>query len=239
MDIKPIGAKLSGESSMRLKLWLGTFAVAVLLLASASKNHAQDKKAQDIAALNGALKDVINAGAKMFNEQGDHAGCFRLYQGSLMSVKPFLPPEMQKSIDAGFASADKLSTFAERAFELRRVLDDIRSKTKPAGAEGIEMKSDKGTVAGKVTYLGKPVAGGYFVTLVAADGKKFSSAIQKDGTFQFNTPIAPGDFRVAIEPIPGQAVNLQLPPRYTAEGTSGLMIRVQAGKQQVDLNLVN
>ena len=189
-----------------------------------------------IAALNGALKDVINAGAKMFNEQGDHAGCYRLYQGSLMSVKPFLPPEMQTSIDAGFAKADKLPSFADRAFELRRVLDDIRGKTKPADGDA---KSDKGNVAGKVTYLGKSVAGGYFVTLVGADGKKFSSAIQKDGTFQFKTPIAPGDFRVAIEPIPGEAVTLKLPARYTTESTSGLMIIVQAGKQHVDLDLVN
>ena len=29
-----------------------------------------------------------------------------------------------------------------------------------------------------------------------------------------------------------------LPPRYASEKTSGLVIRVQAGKQQVDLNLV-
>jgi hypothetical protein len=222
---------------MKLKRWLGAFAIAALLLANASENRAQDKKAQDIAALNGVLKDVINAGAKIFNEQGDHAGCYRLYQGSLMSVKPFLPPEMQKSIDTAFANADKLPNFAERAFELRRTLDDIRSKTKPAGE--VEAKSDKGTVAGKVTYLGNAVTGGYFVTLVAADGKKFSSAIQKDGTFQFKTPITPGDFRVAIEPVPGEAVNLKLPARYAAEGTSGLTINVQTGKQQVDLNLVN
>jgi len=221
---------------MKCKLWLGALAMAALLLVPSTKNHAQDKKSHDIAALNAVLKEVINAGAKIFNEQGDHAGCYRMYQGSLMSVKPFLPPEMQKSIDDGFSLADTRMSYADKAFELRRVLDHIRGKTKAADGEA---KSDKGNVIGKVTYLGKPVAGGFFVTLVGGDGKKFSSAIQKDGTFQFKTPIAPGEFRVAIEPIPGEAPMLKLPPRYTMEGTSGLMVNVQAGKQVVDLNLVN
>src|SRR6266850_1043543 len=34
----------------------------------------------DAAALNNSLRDVINVGVKMFNEQGDYAGCYRLYQ---------------------------------------------------------------------------------------------------------------------------------------------------------------
>jgi hypothetical protein len=227
--------------AMKLRFWLAACAVAAGLLTLSANNFAQDKKAHDIAALNSALKDVINAGAKMFNEQGDHAGCYRLYQGSLMSVKPFLPPEMQKNIESGFATAEKMSSYADKAFELRRVLDAIRGKTKsPDGtAQGTEVKDGKGRLAGKVTYQGNPVPGGYSVTLIGGDGKKVSAAIQADGTFQFKTPITPGDFRVAIEPIPGAAANLKLPARYQTEGASGLMIRVQAGKQQVELSLVN
>ena len=76
--------------------------------------------------------------------------------------------------------------------------------------------------------------------MIGEGGKKFSSAIQKDGTFQFKTGIPPGEYRIAIEPIPGEANEVTaLPIRYTKEGTSGLSVRVQAGKQQVDLNLVN
>jgi hypothetical protein len=230
---------------MHSKPWMGkALASAIVALIFTGSAVAQDKQApdkHDASALYNTLRDVINAGAKVFNEQGDHAGCFRMYQGSLLTVRPFLPPDQQKSIDAAFAEADKLGSYAERAFALRRALDDIRAKSKPAGLDTKEPagKSDKGTVAGKVTYLGKPIAEGYFVTLVGADGKKLSSAVQKDGTFQFKTPIAPGEFRVAIEPIPGTATNLKLPGRYLNEATSGLRINVQAGNQKVELNLVN
>jgi hypothetical protein len=50
----------------------------------------------DAKILRDALKDVVNAGAELFNKDGDHAGCYRLYQGSLMSIKPFLGPALQK-----------------------------------------------------------------------------------------------------------------------------------------------
>src|SRR5208282_4559731 len=36
------------------------------------------------------LKSVINEGADLYNKQGDHAGCYRLYQGSLLTVQPLL-----------------------------------------------------------------------------------------------------------------------------------------------------
>jgi hypothetical protein len=133
------------------------------------------------------------------------------------------------------AKAEKMGRFDDRAFELRRVLDEIRASLKPAG----DKKSDTGDVAGKLLFEGNAVAGGYFVTLVAAGGKKFSSAIQKDGSFQFKTPIPHGEYIVVVEPIPGETIKgPALPARYGAEGTSGLSIRVQTGKQQLELNLV-
>lgn len=221
--------------------WVWALGVA-MLCAGAAK--AQDKKVHekhDASALYYTLRDVINAGAKIFNDNGDHAGCYRMYQGSLMSVKPFLAPELQKSIDAGLANAEKLHSYADRSFELRKVLDEIRAKTKPAGlVETKDGKDDgKGEVAGRVTYEGKPLAGGYFITLVSAESKKFSSALQKDGTFSFKTPIPAGEYRVVIEPIPGETAKSALPKRYASEATSGLAIRIQSGKQQIQLNLVN
>jgi hypothetical protein len=221
--------------------WTGLAAIGLILFAGTSTTWAQGKKPSDKhdgAVLYNTLRDVINTGAKIFNEHGDHAGCYRLYQGSLISVRPFLAPDMQKSIDDGLATAEKLPTFAERAFELRRVLDDIRVKNRPADLP--DVKDGKGAVSGHLTYQGKPVAGGYFVTLVGADSKKFSSAVQKDGSFNFATPIATGEYRVAVEPIPADKTKtVALPTRYASESTSGLSIRVQSGKQVVDLNLVN
>jgi hypothetical protein len=302
--------------------WVSALTVSVMLFVLAGSNPAQDKKPiekHDSAALYNSLRDVINTGAKMYNEQNDHAGCYRLFQGSLLSVRPFLAPDLQKKIDTGMASAEKLPNFAERAFELRRVIDDVRSQVKQGEPKVEEKKkdqkkidekkkdekkveekkveekkkdekkidekkkdekkveekkkdekkidekkkdetkveekkkdekkidekksaettSDKGQVAGKLTFDGKAIAGGYFVTLIGADGKKFSSALQKDGLFQFKTPIPKGEYRVAIEAIPGEAAKVSaLPSRYSAEATSGLTVRVKGGKQQVDLNLV-
>jgi hypothetical protein len=214
-------------------------AFAALPFLLAGDGFSQDKKVadkHDAAALNAALRDVINAGAKIFNENGDHAGCYRMYQGALISVRPFLAPELQKRIDDGMMTAEKLPFFADRAFELRRVLDDIRGQTK--GSDGIGgPSSDKGQVSGNLHLDGQPVAGGYFVTLIGDDGKKFSSAINKAGAFQFKTPIPPGDYRVAIEPIPTEKA-IAVPKRYTSETTSGLSVRIQAGKQQINLELV-
>ena len=91
--------------------WVGWLASATLLFVCAGSNSGQDKKPyekHDASALNHSLRDVINAGAKMFNEQGDHAGCYRLYQGSLISVRPFLAADLQKRIDDGLATAEKI-----------------------------------------------------------------------------------------------------------------------------------
>jgi hypothetical protein len=88
----------------------------------------------DPSALNKSLRDVINTGADLFNLQGDHAGCYRLYQGSLLSIKPFLKPEMQSGIDNALAAAERMATFAERAHHLRGVIDAIRRQAKMASA---------------------------------------------------------------------------------------------------------
>src|SRR5262245_38441019 len=219
--------------------WLAMTAFGALTFLFTGAGLSQDKKVadkHDAAALNAALRDVINAGAKIFNENGDHAGCYRMYQGALISVRPFLAPDLQKRIDDGMMTAEKLPFFADRAFELRRVLDDIRGQTKgPDGKGG--PTGDKGQVSGNLLINGQPVPGGYFVTLIADDGKKYSSAINKVGEFQFKTPIPPGDYRVAIEPIPTEKA-VAVPKRYTSESTSGLSVRIQAGKQQVNLELV-
>ena len=229
IDLRPAAARLA--------------AFAVTLLACAGVSVGQEKKAyekHDQAALNQSLKDVINAGARMYNDHGDHAGCFRLYQGSLIAVRPFLTADLQKKIDAAVFKCEGLASYSERAFELRKVLDEIREKTKPASEPIVEKKKDeKGNLAGRVTYQGKPQLGGYFITLLSSDNKKYSSALQKDGSFSFQTPIPVGEYRVAIEPIPGEKLQGKIPARYHTENTSGLSIRVQPGKQNIELNLVN
>src|SRR4051794_29130099 len=103
-----------------LTRWWGASVLVggALLVAFAGSNVAQDHKPyekHDQTALYNSLRDVINKGAQIFNDQGDHAGCFRLYQGALISVRPFLAPDLQKKIDTGLLSAEKMSNFADRA----------------------------------------------------------------------------------------------------------------------------
>ena len=113
----------------RLK-WLGLFlaAASFLLLGTTGTFSAQEKKPEkhDGSLLRESLRDVINFGADLFNKYGDHAGCYRLYQGSLLSIKPFLPPATQKEIDMALAEAEKLPRYSERAFALRKTIDNIR-----------------------------------------------------------------------------------------------------------------
>ena len=63
----------------------------MLLLAALAALKEKDKKPyekHDGSALNDSLRDVINTGVKMFNEQGDHAGCYRLFQGPELLRRP-------------------------------------------------------------------------------------------------------------------------------------------------------
>jgi hypothetical protein len=74
---------------------------------------------------------VINYGAELFNKQADHAGCYRVYQGALISVRPYMGPAMRKRIDESIAKAETLPVYSDRAFELRKMLDEIRAKAAP------------------------------------------------------------------------------------------------------------
>lgn len=111
------------------------FAVVLLLLLCLSEGVGQEKSIagkHDQAALYFALRDVINTGADLFNLEADYAGCFRLYQGSLLSIKPFLQADLQRNIDKALSEAVKKASYAERAHHLRTAIDAIRARIKPS-----------------------------------------------------------------------------------------------------------
>ena len=105
-------------------------------------------------ALHRSLRDVINTGADLFNIQGDHAGCYRLYQGSLMAIKPILRPQLQAEVDKALAEAAKEPSLHDRAHRLRVAIDTIRDQIKiapsipePPTIRKTESKvSDRGTI---------------------------------------------------------------------------------------------
>jgi hemoglobin len=125
----------SGIMATTLHGRLGLAAACVLALAPAARTQEDRAAALDRPALeqaiNRVLRDVINTGADLFNPPvGDHAGCYRLYQGALMTVKPILDhrPDLQKAITTGLADAQRERSISERAFILRRVIDRIRAE---------------------------------------------------------------------------------------------------------------
>src|SRR5262249_24882733 len=72
-----------------------------------------------------------------FNDVGDRSGCYRVYQGALLSVRPMLDhrPALQEAITKGLAAAHKTGKFSEGAFVLRKVIDEVRAElARPAAA---------------------------------------------------------------------------------------------------------
>lgn len=90
-----------------------------------------DRKALDDHVYK-TLRDVINHGADLYNS-GDQSGCYRLYEGALMTLKPLLDhrPTMQKTIDDALANANRDPRQGRRAFILRQAIDAIRADINP------------------------------------------------------------------------------------------------------------
>jgi hypothetical protein len=94
------------------------------------------------------LSDIISAGTERYNRpNNDHNGCFRLYQGSLMTLRPLLKhrPALQNVIDDAFAAAEREASVSEQAYILRAAIDRIHRETgrsaaaEPTGSSGAGM----------------------------------------------------------------------------------------------------
>jgi truncated hemoglobin YjbI len=95
--------------------------------------------AQDAAALDrlvaDALKEMHNKAADLYNG-GDPNGCYRMFQGGLITVRPLLAhrPDVQLLIDQGLQAADRQAAIALRARGLHDTIEAIRGKLKPPAA---------------------------------------------------------------------------------------------------------
>jgi hemoglobin len=93
-----------------------------------------ERKALDVAVFN-TLRDVINRGADLYNAPtNDFMGCYHLYEGSLLVVRPLLDhrPALQKDIEMALIQADRTPNIPEKAYVLRRVMDKIRDEVNPS-----------------------------------------------------------------------------------------------------------
>jgi hypothetical protein len=124
-----------------MKLAMRCFAVVVLLAVAIGHaagpptkskiNGAGERRVTD-AVLFTTLREVINRGVDLYNA-GDMAACYRVYEGSLMTVRPLLAdkPDLQKAISTALGSAERDPLTWRRAFTLRNALDKVRAELNP------------------------------------------------------------------------------------------------------------
>lgn len=232
-----------------LVLFAGTAAFA------ADPPAAIETKAIDKAIV-ATLRDIHDRGADLYNLTKDYPAAYRLYEGSLLTVKPLLAhrPDVQKTIEESLAAAGKDADPARKAFILHEAIEKARAELKsaapmpkppvdlkpkdpmPKAKEPAPMpkaKADTATVSGTLTVKGKPLAEGT-VTFVSLDQKapKVASAAAKDGSFTLKD-LPPGKYAVAVTSATVGAV----PAKFATTDTSGLTYQAQAGANQFDIDL--
>jgi hypothetical protein len=74
----------------------------------------------------GSLANAIETGAPRYN-QGDHAGCYRMYLGTATDLLSTLPacPGVRTALLAGIVRASVLQTYTERAWAMRDAFDGV------------------------------------------------------------------------------------------------------------------
>jgi hemoglobin len=149
-----------------VRWWPPVLAAGVLIFALGSSFRADEvpgvpamPKDRDLdKTLYRALKDVMNQGVVLY-QAGDHYGCYRLFNGILLTLKPVLAdqPGLQKAIDDGLAEAARQPRAWQRAWVLRRVLDNVRATLKQGGAQAAEKVPIEPTPTVKPPKVKKPI----------------------------------------------------------------------------------
>jgi hypothetical protein len=99
-------------------------------------------------------------------------------------------------------------------------------------------------VVGRVTYKGRPLAGGWVTFNYEGPGQRegVGVTIRPDGTYDVVTGLEPGRYRVAIVPPKDPAGRSEfpaIPGRYTDMNTSDLTIEVKPGPQEANFDLTD
>lgn len=127
----------------RIRHWF----VAVVAIAAVGPLCAQEiaTTPTQAAHLYESLRRTIDHGADLFNSDGDYAGCYRVFEGALLAVRPLVSANRQKEIDDAVSKAARLARFEDRAYQLRTMLDQIRDdmRTLARKAPHVETKKEE------------------------------------------------------------------------------------------------
>jgi len=89
------------------------------------------------------LADIHNRGAALFN-RGDLTGSYRLFEGSLRTIQPLLPAELQSEVTTGLVLAERQLDPTARALALHELIESVRKKLYPtAGPRGTKLPAPK------------------------------------------------------------------------------------------------
>lgn len=124
--------------------WCWVLVALCTLGMSMGRADAQEKAGADLdKLLRDTLRDIHNRGADLYNS-GDTAGCYRLFQGALLTARPLLGhrPEVQQAIERGLASAENEPSLQRRAFALHHLIEDVREKMRAAPARTEQEKGE-------------------------------------------------------------------------------------------------
>jgi hypothetical protein len=130
--------------------WPAVLAAAIVVFAFNGRFWAadEDDKKQDKELdkkIGAVTKTVVDRGASMYNDYRDYAGCYRFYQGSLVTLRPLLDghPDLQKAVDKALADANRAGSVYQRALLLNGALQKIHKKFKPLLPAPAKDKKDK------------------------------------------------------------------------------------------------
>jgi truncated hemoglobin YjbI len=196
---------------------------------------ATEAKAED-ALIYKTLRDVINEGADMYNAQGryknmdrDYAGCYHLYEGALLVVKPLLShhAELQKAIDDASASARETPQMEKRAFVLREVIDKIREEVNPKGATVVAPTPPKTPVETTIPVTPMPP-----VKVTTAKGKVISAEKDKlsliDPEGKEKTYTVPVTAKVLIDDKEGKLADVKADSAVTVTSLGEVVVKIEA-----------
>jgi len=118
---------------------------------------------------------------------------------------------------------------AEDADALLKIVDSTRKDIVEETKVVPPRPTESGTVKGKATVDGKPLAKGT-VALIDKDGKAYSGAIAADGTFSVEK-VPAGTYKVTVTDAKG------VPAAYGDVKTTSLTSNVKAGMNELNLDL--
>ncbi len=194
-----------------------------------------DKMAAD------ALREAHNRGAELYN-RGDPAGCLRLYEGALLTVRPFLAhrPAARKALDDGLAEVARSPDGVKvQAFRLHEVIEQVRAELKksepkkapPAATPPAKGAAGAAQVTGKVTLDGAPLEAGE-LTLVSLDlpRPRVFTAKVSGGSYSFPEPLPAGRYA-------GIVTGKGIPESFQTALTSKIRVTVAGGPNTIDLDV--